>query len=131
MIIGRPPGGYTWPEFIVQSVAIAGLIPISNRFGFVYALEAAPFVGGLMGLTFSRVRQRRSGDVTDERRIWAIVIMAAVVAVAANILSSHVPPSSALSTACTVLVIMAIIVEMVALFAWGKGRERPRSAPGS
>jgi FtsH-binding integral membrane protein len=66
---------------------------------------------------------------TLERRIWVVAFTAAVVLGASDLLRRHVAHSSILSTICMVLVIGAVIVEVVALFAWVRLRERRRSAP--
>jgi hypothetical protein len=50
---------------------------------------------------------------------------------AADILRRHVARSSALSTVCVVLMMVAVVVEIAAIFAWARLRERRHSAPGS
>jgi FtsH-binding integral membrane protein len=67
---------------------------------------------------------------TLERRIWVVAFTAAVILGASDILRQHVARSSVLSTIFMVLVIGAVIVEVVAIFAWARIRERRRSAPG-
>lgn len=54
-------GPFTLPEFLVLSAicAGAGIVVASNNFGFVYALAVAIVGGGLVGLVFRAVRQRR------------------------------------------------------------------------
>ncbi len=66
-----------------------------------------------------------------ERRAWLVALAASIVLGAADIWRRHVARSSAWSTIYMVLVIVAAIVGVVALFAWVRIRERRRSAPGS
>jgi hypothetical protein len=73
--------------------------------------------------------QKLKGRATPERRVWAVAFTAAVVLGTADILRHHVARSSALSTVCLVFVMVAVIVEIIAIFAWVRILERQRSAP--
>jgi uncharacterized integral membrane protein len=57
--------------------------------------------------------------------------MAAIVLGGSDVLRGHVARSSTLWTVCMVLVIMAVIVEIFAIFNWARLRERRRSVPES
>ena len=53
---------FTLPEFLIFSVICvgAGVVVARNNFGFVHVLVVAIVGGGLLGLVFRAVRQRRA-----------------------------------------------------------------------